>query len=87
MILLENDYQIDSDGTQFILKRSKTAVKQETKEEYETLETVGYYSELSQALRGYCRKVMLDYTKCEAVPLYQVLDKLKELKEEIKAYE
>lgn len=87
MIQLNNNFRIDSDGTQYILRRSKTAVKQETKEEYETLETIGYYGELSQSLKAYCRKVMLDYTKCEAVSLYQVLDKLEELEKEIKAYE
>lgn len=87
MIKLQNNYQIDSDGTQFILKRSRIAKKEDTGEEYEAFEVAGYYGGLQMALKGYCRKVLLDKTKCEAVSLYQVLDMLKELKKEIEAYD
>lgn len=87
MIKLQNNFFIESDGTQYTLKKIVIRENKETKEKYEDKEKVGYYSELSQALNGYVRFVMLDKTKGEAVSLYQVLDMLKELKEEIKAYE
>lgn len=87
MIKLQNDYSIISDGTQYTLTKKVMREKKETKEKYEAEQIIGYYSELSQALSGYVRFVMLDRTKSEAVSLYQVLDMLKELKEEIKAYE
>lgn len=87
MIKLQNNFFIESDGTQYTLKQTVMREKKETKEKYEAEQIIGYYSELSQALNGYVRFVMLDKTKSEAVSLYQVLDMLKELKEEIKAYE
>lgn len=87
MIKLQNDYSILSDGTQYTLTKKVIREKKETKEKYEAEQVIGYYSELSQALNGYVRFVMLDKTKSESVSLYQVLDMLKELKEEIKAYE
>lgn len=87
MIKLQNDYFIHSDGTQHILTKKVVREKKETKEKYEAAQLIGYYSELSQALNGYVRFVMLDKTKSEAVSLYQVLDMLKEIKEEIKAYD
>lgn len=86
MITLQNGYCIESDGTQYILKSTVTREKKETGEKYESFEIRGYYGKLDQALNGYVDKAMLDFTKCETVPLYQVLDKLKEIKEEIKAY-
>ena len=86
MIKLQNGYCIESDGTQYILKSTVTREKKETGEKYELFEIRGYYGKLDQALNGYIDKAMLDFTKCETVPLYQVLDKLKEIKEEIKAY-
>lgn len=87
MIKLQNNCFIESDGTQYTLKKVVIREKKDTKEKYEAESAIGYYSELSQVLNGYVRFVMLDKTKSEAVSLYQVLDMLKELKEEIKAYE
>lgn len=87
MIKLQNDYSIISDGTQYTLTKKVIREKKETKEKYEAEQIIGYYIELSQALNGYVRFVMLDYTKYESVSLYQVLDKLKELEKEIKAYD
>lgn len=87
MIKLQNNYFIDADDKQFILKQIIIREKKDTKEKYEDADSVGYYTSLSQALKGYVNKVMLDKTRCESVSLYQVLDTLKEIKEEIKAYE
>lgn len=86
MIKLQNGYCIESDGTQYILKSKVKRQKKETGEEYEAEEIRGYYGKLDQALNGYADKVMLDYTQFDAIPLYQILDKLKEIKEEIKVY-
>ena len=87
MIKLLNDYFIESDGTQYILKEIVTREKKETKEKYKAEQTVGYYGELSQALNGYCRNVMMNYVKENDICLLKVLEKIEELKKEIKAYE
>lgn len=86
MIKLQNGYCIESDGTQYILKSKVFRTKKDTGEEYEDFEARGYYGKLDEALNGYVNKVILDKTKCESVSLYQILDTLKEIKEEIKVY-
>lgn len=60
MILLKNDCFIESDGTQYILKREITREKKDSKEQYKADVTIGYYGELSQALEGYTRTTMLE---------------------------
>lgn len=86
MIKLQNGYCIESDGTQYILKSKVFRTKKDTGEEYEDFEARGYYGNIEQALNGYVDKVMLDYTKFDAIPLYQILDVLKEIRKEIQAY-
>ena len=87
MIKLQNDYFIESDGTQYILKEIVKRKKKETKEKYKAEQIVGYYGELSQALNGYCRNVMMNYVKENDVCLLKVLEKIEELKKEIEAYD
>lgn len=86
MIKLNNGYCIESDGTQYILKAKIIRKKKDSDEEYETYDVKGYYGNIEQALNGYVDKVMLDYTKFDAIPLYQILDVLKEIRKEIQAY-
>lgn len=87
MIKLQNDYFIDVDEKQYTLRRIVIREKKDTKEKYEDKENVGYYGELYQALNGYCRNVMMNYVKDNDVCLLKVLEKIEELKKEIKAYE
>lgn len=88
MIKLNDNYFIESDGTNFILKQKVDRVNKETKETYVSSVPLGYYGgNLDQALNGYAKHVMLDYTKDNDVCLLKVLDKLEEIKQEIKAYE
>ena len=87
MIKLKNDYFIESDELQYVLKRKKISKKKDTGEEYETEEILGYYGDLEKALNGYSKKMMLKYVSSENVTLMDVLNKLKELEEEIKAYD
>lgn len=87
MIKLKNDYFIESDELQYILKRKKISKKKDTGEEYETEEILGYYGDLEKVLNGYSKKMMLKYVSSENVTLMDVLNKLKELEEEIKAYD
>lgn len=86
MIKLQNGYCIESDGTQYILKSKIIRKKKDSDEEYEAEEVKGYYGNIEQALNGYVDKVMLDYTKFDAISLYQILDVLKEIRKEIQAY-
>lgn len=86
MIKLQNGYCIESDGTQYILKSKIIRKKKDSDEEYESYEVKGYYGNIEQELNGYVDKAMLDYTQFDAIALYQVLDKIKELRKEIQAY-
>lgn len=87
MIKLKNGYSIESDGTQYILKVEKEGVRKETKEPYTYATIQGYYGDLDQALSGYCKYCMLDKVNEKDLTLSEVKTLIKELHEEIKAYE
>lgn len=87
MIKLKNGYFIESDGTQYILKVEKEGIRKETKEPY-TYEVIrGFYGCLGQALNGYYRCCLLEKVKREDLTLDEIKTLIKELHEEIKAYE
>lgn len=79
MINLENNYFIDSDGTQFILKRNCEAEKKDTKEKYIRVDSIGYYSDLSLALKGYVRELMLEDVQEKALTINEVKEKLDQI--------
>lgn len=79
MINLENNYFIESDGTQFILKRNCEAEKKDTKEKYIRVDSIGYYSDLSLALQGYVRQILLEDVKKETLTINEVKDKLDQI--------
>ena len=79
MINLENNYFIESDGTQFILRRNYEAEKKDTKEKYVRVDSIGYYSDLSLALQGYVRELMLEEVKAKTLTINEVKDKLDQI--------
>ncbi len=91
MIKLNNGYYIESNGNQYTLIVEKQSIKKETNESYTSQVTLGYYSDLSQALKGYCNKVILNKTSDADMELADVLKEMAKLKDElagvIKAYE
>lgn len=86
MIKLNNDFYIESDENQFILKHKRTSVKKETQEKYESEVVDGYYVNLPQALKGYINSRLLQKTATDTMELKDVKKLLEELKEEISKY-
>ena len=83
MINLENNYFIESDETQFILKQNYTIKKKDTGEEKESTRVLGYYVELKQALNGYINQLALNKTNAEDLTAQEMLDYLRKEKEKV----
>ena len=83
MINLENNYFIESDETQFILKQNYTIKKKDTGEEKESTRVLGYYAELKQALNGYINQLALNKTNAEDLTAQEMLDYLRKEKEKV----
>lgn len=87
MIELQKGYTIESDGTQYALKRKREALKKDTQEKYIAEDTIGYYGDLSQAIRGYTNKRILDFVaNSEKQSLSAVQYELEQIKKEIQRY-
>lgn len=86
MLQLKHNYFIDSDGN--CLKLCKRAVRHddEANTDREVVTLVGYYTELTMALKSYTRHVVNDHIKDNDTTLSLVLDLLNELDEEVKGY-
>ena len=86
MLQLKHNYFIDSDGN--CLKLCKRAVRHddEANTDREVVTLVGYYTELTMALKSYTRHVVNDHIKDNDTTLSLVLDLLNELDEEVQGY-
>ena len=86
MLQLKHNYFIDSDGS--CLKLCMRAVKHddEANTDREVVTLVGYYTELTMALKSYTRHVVNDHIKDNDTTLSLVLDLLNELDEEVQGY-
>ena len=86
MLQLKHNYFIDSDGN--CLKLCKRAVRHddEANTDREVVSLVGYYTELTMALKSYTRHVVNDHIKDNDTTLSLVLDLLNELDEEVQGY-
>ena len=83
MINLENNYFIDSDGTQFILKQNYTIKQKDTGKEKESTRALGYYITLGQSLNGYLNQLALNKTYSEDLTAKELFDYLKQEKEKV----
>ena len=86
MLQLKHNYFIDSDGN--CLKLCKRAVRHddEANTDREVVTLVGYYTDLTMALKSYTRHVVNEYIKDNDTTLSLVLDLLNELDEEAQCY-
>lgn len=86
MLQLKHNYFIDSDGN--CLKLCKRAVRydDEANTDREIVTFVGYYTELTMALKSYTRHVVNEHIRDNDTTLDLVLDLLNELDEEVKGY-
>lgn len=83
MIKLQNGMEIHSDGTQLILCRKKVA---NTEKKSVSTNVYGYYTTLEECLNGYLRNRVLEFIEGNDCSLTDVLDELRAVREEIKAY-
>ena len=74
MIIIDKQYLIDSDGTQFILQKQVEAEKKDTKEKYIRKDNVGYYPSLEMALKGRLHKILLEEVQEKTMTLKEVIE-------------
>lgn len=86
MLQLKHNYFIDSDGN--CLKLCKRAVRHddEANTDIEVVTLVGYYTELTMALKSYTRHVVNEHIRDNDTTLDLVLDLLNELDDEVQGY-
>lgn len=86
MLQLKHNYFIDSDGN--CLKLCKRAVRHddEANTDREVVTPVGYYTELTMALKSYTRHVVNEHIRDNDTTLDLVLDLLNELDDEVQGY-
>lgn len=86
MIILDKQYLIDSDGTQFILQKLVEAEKKDTKEKYIRKDNVGYYPSLEMALKGCLHKILLEEVQENTMTLKEVIEVIEKFHLSIKEY-
>lgn len=74
MVIINEQYQVISDGTQFILQKSVEAEKKGTKEKYIRKDNVGYYPSLEMALKGCLHKILLEEVQEKTMTLKEVVE-------------
>lgn len=86
MLQLKHNYFIDSDGN--CLKLCKRAVRHddEANTDREVVTLVGYYTELTMALKSYTRHVVNEHIRDNDTTLDLVLDLLNEPDDEVQGY-
>lgn len=86
MIILNKQYLIDSDGTQFILQKQVEAEKKDTKEKYIRKDNVGYYPSLETALKGCLHKILLEEVQEKTMTLKEVIEVIEKYHLTLKEY-
>lgn len=86
MIILDKQYLIDSDGTQFILQKQVEAEKKDTKEKYIRKDNIGYYPSLETALKGCLHKILLEEVQEKTMTLKEVIEVIEKFHFSIKEY-
>lgn len=84
ILILDENYRIESDSTQFALCRKVVPKKDEAKEEQKEPRyiAVSYNNDLELALKSYVRYTSKDIVK-ESKDIKQIVDKLEEIKKTI----
>lgn len=80
MIHIKDDYYIDSDAYQFILKQDMHRVDKEGRPIFDNL---GYYATVEQALRGYLKTEMRGYASKPDIEIGEALDFFEQMMKEL----
>lgn len=80
MIHIKDDYYIDSDAYQFILKQDMHRVDKEGRAVYEI---IGYYATVGQALRGYLKAEMRGYASKPDIEIGEAFDYFEQMMKEL----
>lgn len=80
MIHIKDDYYIDSDAYQFILKQDMHRVDKEGKPVFDL---IGYYATVEQALRGYLKTQMRGYASKPDIEIGEALDFFEQMIKEL----
>lgn len=86
MLNLKHNYFIDSDGSCLKLCMRLVRYDDKTNTTKVVVTPIGYYSDLSTALKSYTRHVVNEHIKDNDVTLRQVLNLLNKLDEEVQGY-
>ena len=86
MVIINEQYQVISDGTQFILQKLVEAEKKDTKEKYIRKDNVGYYPSLETALNGCLHKILLEEVQEKTMTLKEVIEVIERFHLTLKEY-
>lgn len=86
MLNLKHDYYIDSDGSCLKLCKRYVRYDDKTNTTKVVVTPIGYYTDLSMALKSYTRSVVNEHIRDNDTTLDLVLDLLNELDEEVQGY-
>lgn len=86
MVIINEKYQVISDGTQFILQKLVEAEKKDTKEKYIRKDNVGYYPSLETALKGCLHKILLEEVQEKTMTLKEVIEVIEEFHFSLREY-
>ncbi|MDB7990532.1 hypothetical protein PND93_02895 [Faecalicoccus pleomorphus] len=81
MLILKNNYTIDSDGNSYTLRRKTNKFDKNGKE---IILTCGYYADLETSIKGYITRLLLDEVNNKDLDVKELARYLKELRNEIK---
>lgn len=79
------DYQIQSDGTQYTLSKNVIERTNKKGETYEVKDTVGYYGSITSLVRGLQKDMMLSKVKDTDMTLNEALNESTRVWERIEA--
>ena len=86
MVIINEKYQVISDGTQFILQKLVEAEKKDTKEKYIRKDNVGYYPSLETALKGCLHKILLEEVQEKTMTLKEVIEVIEKFHSSFREY-
>ena len=86
MIILKNNFFIDSDGNQYILKEVKKYFSEKQNDFVNKENAIGFCVGLDRALEMYANECLKRKVQCESLHLNEVAEEIKKLKAEIEEY-
>lgn len=81
MIHIKDDYYIDSDAYQFILKKD---LHRKDKDGEDVFDTLGYFATFEQAIRGYQREEQRNYASKPNIEVGEAFDFFEQMAEALR---